>query len=46
MACKLAHVLIDDHVSYIIDMENIKSIMWTHVREHGVGLTHFETLRR
>ena len=31
-----AHVLIDGHVSRIIDID-IKSIMWTHDRDHGVG---------
>ena len=37
----LAHGLIDDHVSQIIGI-GAKSMMWTDVREHGVG---FDSLR-
>jgi hypothetical protein len=41
MVYKLAYVLIDDHISQIMDMETL-----AYVREHGVELTHLETLRR
>ena len=45
---RLAHALIDDHVSRIMDhgYGDIGLMMWTHVGEHGVGLTHSKTMLR